>query len=245
MVTTFLFDRSLRESSSSKTSDLVVANVKDHRPVIGVRESLQSYLIKKRKHVSQHVWNWHIEELGKVVQAQLLSLQLPGSVPVLLQNLLSVLGFQPGTATRGDFMLMNNLAEVSTRTFGKDNQKKTERIFFFNHRLLSCFILTCLQYILQSIFIFSSRFLPQTPSYFSVPVQSQWSSSLPNFGGSRCASSNIHGVANTSCAREDFHQETIPCVEVTLSPLQIPSCAGTWVGVTSTATRTHSPTGKQ
>lgn len=131
MVTTFLFDRSLRESSSSKTSDLVVASVKDHRPVIGVRESLQSYLIKKRKHVSQHVWNWHIEELGKVVQAQLLSLQLPGSVPVLLQNLLSVLGFQPGTATRGDFMLMNNLAEVSTRTFGKDNQKKTERIFFF------------------------------------------------------------------------------------------------------------------
>lgn len=56
--------------------------------------------------------------------------------------------------------------------------------------------MTCLQYILQSIFIFPSRFLPHTPSYLSNPVQSQWSSLLPNSGESRqsCASSNIHGL---------------------------------------------------
>lgn len=56
------------------------------------------YLIKQSEHVSQHVGNWHIKELSKVVQIQFLPLQLSGSVPILLQNLLNVLGFQPGTA---------------------------------------------------------------------------------------------------------------------------------------------------
>lgn len=73
------------------------------------------YLVKKSKHVSQHVWNGHIEELSKVIQVQLLSLQLPGSVPILLQKLLCVPGFQPGTAKEGNFMLMNNFATVWTR----------------------------------------------------------------------------------------------------------------------------------
>lgn len=58
------------------------------------------YLIEQSKHVSQHVGNWHIQELRKVVQVQLLPLQFPGPVPVLLQNFLGVLRLEPGTGRK-------------------------------------------------------------------------------------------------------------------------------------------------
>lgn len=58
------------------------------------------YLIKETEHVSQHVRNWHIQELRKVVQVQLLPLQFPGSVSVLLQNFLCVLRLESGTASK-------------------------------------------------------------------------------------------------------------------------------------------------
>lgn len=58
------------------------------------------YLIEKTEHVSQHVGNWHIQELRKVVQVQLLALQFPGSVSVLLQNFLCVLRLESGTARK-------------------------------------------------------------------------------------------------------------------------------------------------
>lgn len=59
-----------------------------------------AYLVEQSEHVPQHVRDRHVQELGEVVQVQLLALQLPGPVPVLLQNLLCVLRFQPGM-TRG------------------------------------------------------------------------------------------------------------------------------------------------
>lgn len=82
---------------------------------------LSLYLVKKSKHVSQHVWNWHVQELSKVIQAQLLPLQLPGSVPILLQNLLSVLWFQPGRVRGGNFLLhtVTTGGNVSKQQSGK------------------------------------------------------------------------------------------------------------------------------
>lgn len=56
------------------------------------------YLVEQSKHVSQQVWDRHVQELSKVVQVQLLALQLPGPVAVLLQDLPRVLRLQPGTA---------------------------------------------------------------------------------------------------------------------------------------------------
>lgn len=57
------------------------------------------YLVEQSEHVSQQVRDRHVQELSKVIQVQLLALQLPGPVAVLLQNLLGVLRLQPGAAT--------------------------------------------------------------------------------------------------------------------------------------------------
>lgn len=77
------------------------------------------YLIEKTEHVSQHVGNWHVQELRKVFQVQLLPLQFPGSVSVLLQNLLGVLGLESGTAEnrllRELFMLQKDLKQLQFR----------------------------------------------------------------------------------------------------------------------------------
>lgn len=59
------------------------------------------YLVEQSEHVAQHVRDRHVQELSKVVQVQLLTLQLPGPVAVLLQNLLRVLRLQPGGRREG------------------------------------------------------------------------------------------------------------------------------------------------
>lgn len=80
-------------SSSSKNEHILIWN--EDSPC-------RVYLVEKTEHVSQHVGNWHIQELRKVLQVQLLALQLPGSVSVLLQNFLCVLRLEPGTMRTDD-----------------------------------------------------------------------------------------------------------------------------------------------
>lgn len=80
------------------------------------------YLIEKTEHVTQHVGNWHIQELCKAVQVQFLPLQFPGSVSVLLQNFLHVLRLESGTARKRitrKLIMLKTASELKFR-FGTD-----------------------------------------------------------------------------------------------------------------------------
>lgn len=87
-------------------------------------KSLSVYFIKQSEHVSQHVGNWHIEELSKVIQVQLLPLQFSGPVPKLLQDLLSVLWLQPGTARKSAFIVINSVRHGLHTKFRKGTTNK-------------------------------------------------------------------------------------------------------------------------